>query len=77
MLIPWKSLSKTALVGVVQEFVLREGTEYGVDDIPLHAKVEQVMVQLKAGEIGIFYDSELGTTTIQLIETQGDLGKKT
>lgn len=77
MLIPWKSLSKTALIGVVQEFVLREGTEYGVDDIPLDAKVEQVMVQLKAGEIGIFYDSELGTTTIQLIETQGDLGKKT
>ena len=76
MLIPWKSLSKTALIGVVQEFVLREGTEYGVDDIPLDAKVEQVMVQLKAGEIGIFYDSELGTT-IQLIETQGDLGKRT
>ena len=75
MLIPWKSLSKTALIGVVQEFVLREGTEYGVDDIPLDAKVEQVMVQLKAGEIGIFYDSELGTTTIQLIETQEDLGK--
>ena len=69
MLIPWQSLSKTALIGVVQEFVLREGTEYGVEDIPLDVKVEQVIVQLKAQEIGIFYDVDLGTTTIQLIET--------
>ena len=75
MLIPWQSLSKNALIGVVQEFVLREGTEYGFEDIPLDVKVEQVIVQLKAEEIGIFYDADLGTTTIQLIETQEDLGK--
>ena len=56
MLIPWQSLSKSALIGVVQEFVLREGTEYGGEDIPLDVKVEQVIVQLEAEEIGIFYD---------------------
>ena len=73
MLIPWQSLSKTALIGVVQEFVLREGTEYGAKDVPLDAKVEQVIDQLQAEKIGIFYDSDLGTTTIQLIETWEDL----
>ena len=76
MLIPWQSLSKSALIGVVQEFVLREGTEYGAEDIPLDVKVEQVIVQLEAEEIGIFYDSELGTTTIQLMETWENPEKK-
>ena len=72
----WQSLSKSALIGVVQEFVLREGTEYGAEDIPLDVKVEQVIVQLEAEEIGIFYDSALGTTTIQLMETWENPEKK-
>ena len=76
MLIPWQSLSKSALIGVVQEFVLREGTEYGAEDISLDVKVEQVIVQLEAEEIGIFYDSELRTTTIQLMETWENPEKK-
>ena len=64
------------LIGVVQEFVLREGTGYGGEDIPLDVKVEQVIVQLEAEEIGIFYDSELETTTIQLMETWENPEKK-
>ena len=69
MKIPRQALSKTALVGVIQEFVLREGTEYGSKDTSLDTKVEQVIEQLKAEKAGIFYDSELGTTTLQSLET--------
>ena len=65
MQVPWQSLSQAALIGVIQEFVLREGTEYGASDVPLDQKVDQVMAQIKAGRVGIFYDPEADTTTLQ------------
>ena len=65
MQIPWSTLSADALFGVVQEFVLREGTEYGPSEISLECKVDQVIGQIKAGKVGVFYDQESGTTTLQ------------
>jgi uncharacterized protein YheU (UPF0270 family) len=69
MQIPWQSLSDTALTGVIQEFVLREGTEYGPSDVSLARKVEQVLAQIQGGRVGIFYDPDAGTTTLQELET--------
>ncbi len=68
MQIPWQSLSDSALTGVIQEFVLREGTEYGPSDVLLERKVDQVLIQIKAGKVGIFYDSDAGTTTLRELE---------
>ena len=69
MQIPWQSLSDTALSGVIQEFVLREGTEYGPSEVPLARKVEQVLAQIQGGRVGIFSDPDAGTTTLQELET--------
>ena len=38
MVIPWTSLSEDALRGVIEEFITREGTEYGLVEQELSVK---------------------------------------
>jgi uncharacterized protein YheU (UPF0270 family) len=61
MIIPYKDLQPDTLTGIIREFVLREGTEYGEDDVPLASKVEQVKQQLANGSAFLVY-SELHDT---------------
>jgi len=56
MIIPYTELSADTLKGIIEEFVSREGTEYGVADVPMSAKIEQVKRQLERGDIVIVYD---------------------
>jgi uncharacterized protein len=53
-------------LGVVESFVLREGTDYGAREYSLAEKVEHVMRQLRRGEARIVFQSETGTVTIVL-----------
>ena len=62
--IPYDQLSRTALSGVVEEFVTRDGTDYGEVEVPLEKKISQVMAQLKAGRAVIVFDPESETTSI-------------
>ena len=45
--VPHSELSAAALRGVIESFVLREGTDYGERDVPHEAKVAQVLRQLE------------------------------
>jgi uncharacterized protein YheU (UPF0270 family) len=54
--IPHTELSADALRGVVEAFVLREGTEYGERDVPLDRKVSDILRQLDRGEAQIVFD---------------------
>lgn len=58
MIIPQSALSQEALLGVIKEFVLREGTEYGATDVSLETKVKQVQRQLDRGDVVIVFDQE-------------------
>jgi uncharacterized protein YheU (UPF0270 family) len=58
LLIPYQELSADTLDGLIEAFVLREGTEYGEQDISLNDKVAQVKLQLQADQLVILY-SEL------------------
>jgi uncharacterized protein YheU (UPF0270 family) len=40
LIIPFNELSPEALQGVIQEFVTRDGTDYGESEIPLGKKVQ-------------------------------------
>ena len=53
-----EQLSAAALRGLVEEFVTREGTDYGHGEWSLDEKVAQVLRQLDAGEIRIVFDLE-------------------
>jgi len=61
MIIPYKDLEPDTLTGIIREFVLREGTEYGENDVPLAKKVAQVKMQLADGSAFLVY-SELHDT---------------
>jgi hypothetical protein len=67
MQIPWNALSEQALAGLIEEFVLREGTEYGAADVSLEEKCAQVTIQLQAGLAQVVFDPQTQTTSI--IET--------
>jgi len=54
--VPPRELSAAALRGVVEAFVLREGTDYGERDVPFETKIRQVLRQLEDGEATILYD---------------------
>ena len=56
--VPHGELSPEALRGVIESFVLREGTDYGERDVPFETKVAQVLRQLERGEAQIMYDPE-------------------
>lgn len=51
-----RDLSPDALRGLVEEFVTREGTDYGFREKELEEKVEDVERQLRTGEARIIYD---------------------
>jgi len=63
--IPWQELSDAALEGLIEEFVTREGTDYGHQDYRLTDKVEQVRRQLQRGEAVILFDSYLESCTLE------------
>ena len=62
--IPHQSLSKSTLRAVIEEFVTREGTEYGEHDVSLDAKVDAVLAQLERGLVAVMYDADSGSVSI-------------
>jgi uncharacterized protein YheU (UPF0270 family) len=62
--IPHDQLSPEALRGVIESFVLREGTEYGARDVPLDTKVAQVLRQIERGEARIVFDPNTETVDV-------------
>jgi uncharacterized protein YheU (UPF0270 family) len=54
--VPHTELSADALRGVVESFVLREGTDYGEKDFSLEQKVAHVIRQLERGEARVMFD---------------------
>ncbi|HLT64503.1 MAG TPA: YheU family protein [Pseudohongiella sp.] len=61
MLIPWDRLSPEVLDAVIEEYVTREGTDYGPYDYSLADKVAQVRLQLQRGEAVIDFDPNTET----------------
>lgn len=64
IVIPHRELSAEALRGVLESFVLREGTDYGEREVALERKVAQVLQQLERGEAQIVFDPELESIDI-------------
>lgn len=58
MIIPFEELKEDTLLALVESFILREGTDYGDDEVSLKEKSSQIIQQIKIGKILIVY-SEL------------------
>ena len=64
MVIPYRELSEAALRGVVESFVLREGTDYGEREFSFEEKIDAVMGQLDRGEAAVMFDPDTETVSI-------------
>ena len=64
MIIPMDALSDEALNGLIEEFVTRDGTDYGEIETSLAHKVTQVKAQLKRGDVVILYSETRGDVNI-------------
>ena len=62
--VPAERLSEQALRGVIDDFILREGTDYGLEETALQTKREQVMAQIRAGTAIITFDPRTETCTL-------------
>jgi uncharacterized protein YheU (UPF0270 family) len=62
--IPYTDLSPEALRGVVESYVLREGTDYGEQEFTLDQKVTQVLAHLMRGKAQVIFDPATETVTI-------------
>ncbi len=65
--VPFGLLSSEALQGLLESFVLREGTDYGAREYSLEEKVAHVRTQLERGQARILFDSESNTVTLMLV----------
>ena len=58
MKIPQQQLSAEALLGVVDAFILREGTDYGTQEFTLEEKRQRVLQLLANGDAEIHFYPE-------------------
>ena len=62
--VPYTALSPEALEGLVEEFVTREGTDYGLREHSLADKRADVMRQIARKEVAIVFDLSAESTTL-------------
>ena len=66
--IPVDKLSPEALQGVIEEFISREGTDYGEIEASRETKLRQVKDKLERGSAVLVFDDETETTNIFLAD---------
>lgn len=59
VLIPISQLQEETLNNILEEFITREGTDYGDYEISLQQKVERLKRQIVKGDVVIVFDSVL------------------
>jgi uncharacterized protein len=64
MEISYKELKEDTLRNIIEEFVTREGTDYGHVNISLAKKIDDVKKLLDQGKVVLVYDDESKTCNI-------------
>lgn len=72
MEIPVEELSADILNAIIEEYVTREGTDYGEQEFSLNQKVEQIRAQIDRGEVKIWFDPD--SETCQLVANDTSQG---
>jgi uncharacterized protein YheU (UPF0270 family) len=64
MIIPIDELPSATLDAIIEEFVLREGTDYGANECSLVEKIAQVKNQLLTGAVVLVFSELYETVNI-------------
>jgi uncharacterized protein YheU (UPF0270 family) len=67
-----EDLAPDTLRAVIESFVLREGTDYGMVETLLETKVSQVLAQVRRGDAQIVFDPATESVTIVPTSTIGN-----
>lgn len=59
ILIPVERLAPDILEAIIEEYIGREGTDYGFQEASMDAKLRQVRKQLRRGDVVVAYDPVL------------------
>ena len=68
MEIPHSHVPEQTLLAIIEEFISREGTDYGHREYTLAEKVEKVKSQLLNGEIKLLFDSETSSCNLVKVD---------
>lgn len=63
--ISMSQISQEALRGIVEGFIMREGTDYGAAEVSFEKKFEQIYRQIEKGDIKIVFDQ--ATESVNLL----------
>lgn len=74
MLIPIDSIEADTLRRIAEDFVSREGTDYGAVEVPFEVKVEQLLAALKRGELYVAIDEASESINLVSAEDAASLG---
>jgi uncharacterized protein YheU (UPF0270 family) len=64
VVVPHERLTREALRSLAEEFVTREGTDYGLVERSFEAKVQTLLRQIANGEAVIVYDGASDSTHV-------------
>ena len=66
--IPWESIESETLTNILAEYVTRDGTDYGEQEVPTDTKVSQVRRLLAQGTCVLIFQPE--DQSLTLMDTQ-------
>jgi uncharacterized protein len=73
IIIPPSKLPHETLNSIIESFILREGTDYGSQEISLAVKIKQIETQISSDKIKIIFDPESESVTLM---TTAELNKR-
>ena len=62
--IPPDQLTEEVLAAIIENFISREGTDYGLVEFSFDKKLEQIRKQISRGEVKIIYDQSSETVSL-------------
>jgi uncharacterized protein YheU (UPF0270 family) len=75
MKIDYHLLKPETLHALMEEYVLREGTDYGEREVSLERKIEQVRKLLSDGKIQLVFDPETESCDLREVSELARTGK--
>ena len=64
MIIPIEQLNSEVLKNIAEDFITRDGTDYGHVELTLNEKVERLLIQVRKQEVLISFDEETESITM-------------
>ena len=66
-------LNSETLTSLIEDFILREGTDYGAVEASYDSKILQIRLQIERGDVKIVFDPSSETVTLV---TKSEYGKR-